>query len=70
MKWDVIHEMDEDNGTPTGWGTEVNSSIYGRFVWICLLHDGSYEISSSERTCLKITASLASAKRWVAINVK
>ena len=70
MKWEIVHEMDEDNGTPTTWATEINSAKYGRFAWICLLNDGTYEVSTSERTNLRICTSLSSGKRWVSINLK
>lgn len=34
LKWNIVHECDDDNGNPTQWAAEINHPDYGRFVWI------------------------------------
>ena len=33
LKWNIVHECDDDNGNPTQWAAEINHPDYGRFVW-------------------------------------
>lgn len=69
VKWKVIEECNDDDGTPTCWAAQVNSEKYGKFIWICHTQEG-YEVQYCSCTgedffTLKICKSLSSAKRWV-----
>ena len=77
-EWEIIHDMDdEETGEPTGWALEINHEKHGRYVWITLNHNGKYnvEVNWYYDTMLddfKVLAeckSLASAKRWVTMNL-
>lgn len=74
LKWDVIHEMDEEEtGNPTCWAAEINSLKYGKFIWITLDYLGKYnvEISTDGKfETLVSCKSLASARRWVTRYIK
>lgn len=71
-KWNIIKEMiDEETGEPTCWSKEVNHSKYGKYVWITEKADGKFDVEVESRsgfTTLKTCKSIASAKRWVAMN--
>ena len=70
LKWNIVHECDDDNGNPTQWATEINHSDYGRFVWID--DEGEKFGVYSGKSCntkLAECKSLAWAKRWVKINL-
>lgn len=72
LKWEVIHEADDENGEPCMWAKEINHPTYGRFCWI--EDDGDYfvieiEYSKSNFKTLKTCKSLLSAKRWVTMNL-
>ena len=69
--WEVVHDADLDDGTPTMWSikvkTEERKEIY---YWICLVHDGTYNVELNDgETVLKNCKSLTSAKRWVTMNL-
>lgn len=71
-KWQIIHDCDDDNGEPTCWAREVNHPKYGRFVWIH--EDGGHSytvevIPDRDARILATCRSLASAKRWVTVNI-
>lgn len=34
MDWNIIREMDDENGKPTCWAARIDSDEYGRFIWI------------------------------------
>jgi hypothetical protein len=66
IKWEVVHECDEDDGSSTQWAAEIHSSKYGKYAWIDLLPNGDYLISSSKQDKIKvISRSLQRAKAWV-----
>jgi len=70
-QWNIVHDSDDDEGKPTCWCKEINNPKYGRFVWISKTETG-YDVEISQRNFVvlkKDCKSLASAKRWVAINV-
>lgn len=68
-EWHIIHECDDiENGTPTQWSKEINHSKYGRYVWIELTYNNTYDVIAND-TILKNCKSLASAKRWVSSNL-
>lgn len=72
-KWNIILEsVDEETGEPTCWSKEVNHPQYGKYVWITKKEENIFDIEidrGSEFTVLKTCKSLASAKRWVSINL-
>lgn len=72
-KWNIISEMvDEETGEPTGWSKEINHPKYGKYVWITENGEKMFDIEidrGSGFTVLKTCKSLASAKRWVSINL-
>lgn len=70
--WEPIWECDDDDDNPTTWATEANSDKYGKFVWIVQVNDNEYEITTSrfDVSAIMICKSLASAKRWVAMNIR
>ena len=70
LEWKVIHECDLDDGTPTQWCAKINHSKYGKFCWINDMGDCfEIEVQWGDFIVLKECKSLASAKRWVAMNL-
>lgn len=72
LLWKEIPEsIDEETGKPTSWATEINSDTYGRFLWISLNENNSYDVEydtgeriipvSSESAGF---SSLSAAKEW------
>ncbi len=70
--WKEIPEsIDEETGKPTSWAAEINSDTYGRFLWISLSENNSYDVEydtgekiipvSSESAGF---SSLSAAKKW------
>lgn len=63
-KWNIVHEMDDDNGNPTEWSTQINDS----YIWIDKTDNG-FEVhdtpNPSDRP-LETLSSLDEAKEWVA----
>lgn len=76
IKWEIIEEMNDDDGSPTCWGATINNPIYGKFCWISYLGEGygyAVEIKNSDNIHVNEIMrckSLASAKRWVAMHLK
>lgn len=75
MNWHPVLECDDEDGKPSVWVAEVNSEKYGRYVWISDAGDNDFEITTSRYGSdlgsdpLKVCKSLASAKRWVSMNI-
>ena len=68
--WNVVHECDGEDGNPTQWSTEINHPKYGRFCWINDIGNGfNVEVDYGGIIELAKCKSLASAKRWVAMNL-
>lgn len=71
--WEIIHECDDEvTGEPSNWAAEVNSERYGKFVWISHNANGQYDVEVRPHGEFKVLVScksLASAKRWVAMNI-
>lgn len=76
--WAIVHESDTDSGKPTCWALEINSEKYGKYVWITGVLAGDEEtiieydidvIPVEHVYTLKTCKSLASAKRWVSMNL-
>ena len=66
-KWNIIHECDLEDGTPTEWALKVADNV---FYWIDMRTDSSFDvIDSDNKTVLKNCKSLSGAKRWVAMNI-
>lgn len=69
MMWEIIKEMDDENGKPTCWATTVNSVDYGRFIWITKYSTNQYIIEfKNDFECyeqLARTKSLKKAKEYV-----
>lgn len=42
MQWEIIREMDDENGKPTCWATEVNNTDYGKFIWVTKFDKNRY----------------------------
>lgn len=68
--WNVVHECDDEDGNPAQWSTEINHPKYGRFCWINDIGNGfNVEVDYGGIIELAKCKSLASAKRWVAMNL-
>lgn len=69
--WNVIHEMDGENGEPTSWVKEVNHPKYGRFVWITENGNGLYDVEVDRNGFISLVTckTVVSAKRWVSMNI-
>ncbi len=66
VKWNIIHECDDENGNPCQWIAEINHYKYGKYVWINDM--GSYfnvEVDYGGFIELVRCKSLTSAKRWI-----
>lgn len=77
-KWEIVHESDTDSGKPTCWALEINHERHGKYVWITGVLDYDEEtiiqynvdvIPYNETKTLVECKSLASAKRWVTMNL-
>ena len=68
--WKPVYECDDDEGNPTVWAIRIDHTRYGKFCWISDVGDG-FEVTTSTRqeNPIKVCRSLASAKRWVAMNI-
>lgn len=67
MKWDIIHECDEEDGTPTQWAAKIDHTKYGKYCWISDM-GAYYSVEVFVNECFKELVrckSLFSAKRWV-----
>lgn len=70
LKWEIIHECDDEDGNPTQWASEINHPIYGRYCWIS--NNGKYfsvEVNYGRFQELVKCKSFTSAKRWVTIHL-
>lgn len=69
-EWKIVHDMDNDDGTPTCWVKEINHEKYGKHVWIS--EDGGFNVEiekDDEFETLVTCKTLTSAKRWVSTNL-
>lgn len=69
MKWNIVHECDNDNEEPTQWACKLTED--GRFVWIDKIGECAYGITNkaSGDDYLYVAGSLQGAKRWVSTNL-
>ena len=74
MVWTPVIEDDDDEDNPWVWSAEINSAKYGTYVFISNTDENRYEITATNcGSCeepIKVCKSLASAKRWVAMNIR
>lgn len=72
LLWKEIPEsIDDETGKPTSWAAEINSDTYGRFLWISLNENNSYDVEydTGERI-IPVSSesvgfhSLSAAKEW------
>ena len=69
-QWEIIQECNTDDGQPTQWCKEINHYKYGRYVWINYMKNYfSIEVDHGGFIELKQCKSLASAKKWVTMNL-
>ena len=66
ITWVILHECDEEYGTPTCWSAEINHEDHGKYIWITntgksfdveCYQEGSFKTLTSCKT-------FTSAKRW------
>ena len=66
-KWEIIHECDLEDGTPTEWALKAGEK---KFYWIDQLSDNTFDVIDSDaHTILTNCRTLRSAKRWVTMNL-
>lgn len=34
LKQNIVHECDDEDGSPTQWSSEINHPKYGKYCWI------------------------------------
>lgn len=69
MKWEPILDCDDEAGNHTTWSSKIDNKKYGKFIWISKTTDDDFEVTTSDRILAKCK-SLASAKRWVTMNIR
>ena len=71
-EWKIVEECNDDDNKPTCWAKRLNEDLgYGKFIWIDKINDNCYDvICDMTYNVLKTCKSLASAKRWVSVNIK
>lgn len=70
--WNVVHDCDSEDGSPTCWTKRIDHPTYGKFVWISQYSDEEYAIEVIPVNNIKVLTvckSLSSAKRWVTKNI-
>lgn len=70
--WNVVHDCDMEDGTPTCWAKRIDHPVYGQFIWISQHSDDKYAVEAIPASDVKVLAickSLPSAKRWVTANM-
>ena len=67
-EWNIVHDCDLEDGTPTEWSLKVAD---GKFYWIAEVSDGTFDVIDHDaQTIIKEDCkTLASAKRWVTMNL-
>ena len=69
-QWVIIHECDTDDEKSTQWCLEINHYKYGKYCWINDMGDYfGVEVEFGDFVELKQCKTLASAKRWVTMNL-
>ena len=69
MKWNIVHDCDNNNGEPTQWACKLTKD--GQFVWIDKIGEYAYGITNktSGYDYLYVSGSLKGAKRLVNKNL-
>lgn len=68
--WIIVHECDNEDGTPTQWCTIINKPEYGKYCWVSNIRCGYVvEVNVDGFRQLVTCKSLTSAKRWVSMNL-
>ena len=63
MKWNVVHDCDLEDGTPTEWSLKITDD---KFYWIAEDSNGTFDVIDDDaHSVLMNCKTLASAKRWV-----
>ena len=73
LEWKILHDCDTDTGEPTCFTTEVNSEMYGKYIWLTENKDGNWDVefdNGSKFIVLKTCKTVLSGKRWVARNLR
>jgi|UniRef100_UPI00402895A6 hypothetical protein len=66
-KWEILHDCDDDNGNPSVY---IYKAGENKYYWLELQYDGMVDVIDCDgHTVLKTCKTLASAKRWVTINL-
>ena len=67
-EWNVVHDCDLEDGTPTEWSLKVAD---GKFYWICEVSDGTFDVIDydAHTVIMEGCKTLANAKRWVTMNL-
>ena len=66
-KWNIVHDCDLEDGTPSEWSLKVADD---KFYWIDEVFDGTFDVIDCDaHTILMNCKTLASAKKWVAMNL-
>lgn len=71
LNWFIVYdECEDDYENPSLWCAEINHPKYGRYCWIHDMCDYfGVEVAYGDFTELVQCKSLASAKRWVTMNL-
>ena len=66
-KWEILHDCDDDNGNPTVYVIKAGENKY---YWLELTYNNMVDVIDCDAETVLITCkTLASAKRWVTINL-
>lgn len=67
LDWQVVHDADDDDGNPTMWSAKIDSSEYGKYMWIEKSYENGYDIvvnpDGDDYVVLKSSKSLGWAKK-------
>lgn len=73
IKWEVIEEMNDDDGSPTCWSAEINHWYHGKFCWISYFGESegyAVEVKGFDGFIELVRCkSFSSAKRWVTMHL-
>lgn len=63
LKWEIVHDGDLEDGTPTLWSVKIEDGVY---YWIDWLANGKYAVIDTDcDTVLFVSKTLRSAKTWL-----
>lgn len=67
LKWEVVHESDDDEGNPTMWSAKIDHDKYGKYIWIEMSDKGGYDVVinvDDDWKVLKNSKSMSGAKKY------